>query len=763
MRFSRILITGKVQGVGFRPCVYKIAKSMGVYGYVRNLGSSVEILISHQTQEFLKKLQEQKPVHSEIKRIDVSELDYELAQRDFIILHSDYSSANFYSAIPQDLKICKDCLRDIRTKSRFKDYAFTTCTNCGPRYSLILTLPYDRKNTSMRDFCMCQECRKEYENPNDRRFHAQPISCVQCRIPLSFEFGNQKLFDIDAVKKCAGLINEGKIVAIKGVGGFALCCKLDFKVIQRLRKFKNRPYKPFAIMAKDTEMAGRYALINELEKKILESPQAPIVLLKKRQNLENVAPFLKKIGIVLPYSGLHFLLFDFLSEPIIFTSANYGSDPIITDKKDLFVLSEICDGILDYDRKISQGIDDSVVEVVDGIFEERIQILRLARGYAPLHLTLDELDLGGQVRLAMGADLKNTFAFAKKSNVIISPYLGDLGSPETLKKYEKTIDFFSHLYQKPEIIISDLHQSYHSYKISANKSMKESLLWKKEQHHIAHFRAIFIDSHLQNKDLSFTKKVLGVIFDGTGKGFDETIWGGEFFVGNFFKVERAGYFMPTKIYGGERSLKEIYRIAYCFAKAYASVEDFLCIQKKFFDRYPQIMPAFDVVINQKISFFETSSVGRIFDAVTSLCGICDENTYEAQGAMMLENYLDDKIIDPYGYEFRNGMIDISKFFKEMIHDIIVEMPLNYIITRFFSTLSYIVLDFAKASKIKDILFSGGVFLNSALCKMIEKVFWNENQKNFNQEPFRLYFHHFFPSNDSNIALGQIASGAKVSL
>ena len=833
MLYHRILIKGRVQGVGFRPCVFVLAKELGICGHVLNLGNAVEILLDSKKEEFLDALRRNLPKQAIIRAIEEGEREINPPYESFVILESKASQPSLEGILPQDIRICEACLKDMglgnhstisrdapalplsatpsaaaKPPARFHNYAFTTCIDCGPRYSILRALPYDRVNTSMRDFALCGECQKDYEDPTNRRFHAQPLSCNTCKIPLVFHLKKstpqsqeqweqggewqenwQSWQNDEALEACARSIKEGKIVAIKGVGGFALACSIEnLKNIRAIREFKNRPYKPFAIMAKDIATARQYAHISPKEEEILLSKEAPIVLLKKRLPLQDIAPNLQNIGIILPYSGLHYLLFEHLESPIIFTSANLSKEPIITQLQELKErLLGLCDGVLDYEREIVNPIDDSLVQVVGG----ELQILRLARGYAPLHLCLPNLATQStesqKVCIGMGAQEKITLAYRAGSEVVISPFIGELDNPATLVHYEKTYNLFLGLYAlKPTHIISDKHPNYHSYNLSAKKSKQEGILWKQKQHHYAHFCAIFGDAMLQDSTLSPQDRVLGIIWDGTGMGEDGKIWGGEFLVGNLRDYERVGHFEEMEIYGGEGAIKEIYKIGYVFAKRFASPEVFEHFRARYFGDYPEVFGLFDTLVAKGIAPFITTSVGRLFDALASLLGVCDCNTYEAQAPMMLESLYNPQEKGHYPFEIKEGIVQIGGMFGAILeeiasgvqigkigyakdaehamrecgeagkHEAKIHAMRQSIVSKFINTLARIAYDFALTQDSRRVLFSGGVFINKPLCEEIMRIFSAHNATH-PKNAIKIHFHRHLPSNDSNIALGQVLS------
>ncbi|MCE3038179.1 carbamoyltransferase HypF [Helicobacter anatolicus] len=749
MIFYKIRVEGRVQGVGFRPYVYLIAQQLKIYGYVKNRGNYVEILIDKNLDSFLETLQNNLPPQALITSLDYKKIIIQKKYSQFDILDSKDAKTTLKGILPQDLKICKDCLQDLKNHQRFYQYAFNTCTNCGPRYSILYSLPYDRKNTSMRDFGLCKDCLKDYQDPNNRRFHAQTLSCKNCTISLSFYHKDTHFHNDEAIHACAMAILEGKIVAIKGVGGFTLCCDAtNSSSIKRLRNLKNRPKKPFAIMLKDLDSINEFAEITPLQKKALLSKEAPIVLLQKKQPLQEIAPNLKQVGVILPYSSLHHLLMEKINRPIVFTSANLNGEPIITTEKELLnKLGNVFDAYLTHGREIINPIDDSVVQQVG----EGMQIIRLARGYAPLHLHFTQLNENKDTLIGMGAEQKVTLAYKKEGEVIVSPYIGDLNNPTTLARYEKNYNFFTQIYQlEPKKIISDLHQNYHSYQISKNLSCKNNILWEKKQHHYAHFCAIFADSLLQDKNLKIEDKVLGVIWDGTGLGKDGKIWGGEFIFGNLKNYKRVGHFENMEIYGGEKSIKEIYKIAYSLVRQFGDNDDILWLKQKYIQKYPKIFPFFDTVIDKKLHVFHTTSVGRIFDAMACLCEICDYNSYDCEAPIMLEQHYKEEIKESYHFLITSKYeVCIKPMMKEILKDLKNNEAKEKIVSKFINTLVAIIFKFAHIMQTKTLMFSGGVFMNKALCEAIIR----ENSKH----TLRLFFHQYLPSNDSNISLGQVIS------
>lgn len=548
-----IRIFGVIQGVGFRPFIYKMMNDLHKIGFVRNDSNCVVIVLkSDDIENLIKKIRKNAPQNAIITRIThkiitdkkiIKNIESKLKNSFFIEESSISSPQTPY--LPTDLAICKDCLAEIKNKnSRFFNYPFTTCTNCGPRYSILKHLPYDRANTSMATFQMCNQCKNEYENPLDRRFHAQPHSCKNCGIKL-IDYENVKLDSMQILKNIAKLIKMGKIIALKGIGGFNLIADAsNFNAIMELRKRKNRPHKPFAVMFKSLADIKNIAFCNNAESKALLSKEAPIVLLQKKYKknsildakcLEALTPNISTIGAILPYSGMLHLLFNFLDKPIIFTSANISGEPIITNFKDLQGLSGVFDKAFDYDREIYNAIDDSVVRFI----AKRIRILRFGRGFAPKVLQTRQ-DSSNFIK-ALGAQQKSTITLLKEKNALISSYIGDLDNKKSIDYFQKTMNFLEHFYDnKNAKLTCDLHPLYTTTQLAKTHNPLQL------QHHKAHFYSALFES----KNLHKKQRNLGIIFDGTGFGEDGCIWGGEAFIFENKNMERVCHFEYFKLLGG---------------------------------------------------------------------------------------------------------------------------------------------------------------------------------------------------------------------
>jgi hydrogenase maturation protein HypF len=713
----RFKIFGQVQGVGFRPFVYKIANELTLGGFVKNSQNGVDLELEGddlQIKEFINILNSERlPPLARIDKLEQTEIDT-LYKEQFEIIHSTCNVINALKValVMPDIAICRECILDICSpyKTKYYDYFSTTCTNCGPRYSIIQTVPYDRENTSMVKFKMCDSCEDEYTNPLDRRYHAQPISCNNCGPTLS-----------DTIENTAKHIKEGKIVAIKGLGGFHIVCDAtNDEVIKKLRTYKNRPTKPLAIMCKDLEQVKLLASASTKEQELLASKEAPIVILKKTIDAKikiskEVAPNIDRIGCFLPYTALHHLLFKQLQNPIVATSANLGSEPIIIDAQDIKTKLPFVDFVLDFDRDIVNGVDDSLVQVVAG----KTQMLRLSRGFAPKVIKLPFKSK--KKILAVGANAKNAIAFVIEDSIIISPHIGDLGSLKAFEFFERTIDTFKRFYDfESDVIVHDMHPNYETTKW-AKRQGKELI---EVQHHLAHIYACKAEFGLSGDYLGFS-------FDGTGYGEDKSLWGGEIFIGD----ERKYSFKPLKLLGGEKAIKEPRRVALSMLFDNYTLDEVLSLDAEVVRSFKEseikiLHQSHTKNLNAPLS----SSVGRLFDAMASFSNLLQFQTYEGEAGLICEQNYNPKVTDAYEYKIVDGIINIEfDFFDEEL------------VTRFINTLALIVIDISKKEKMQVIL-SGGVFQNKTLLELVASGLDKENTKHFYQKKTAI--------NDGGIALGQ---------
>jgi hydrogenase maturation protein HypF len=739
MKTYQIDIKGIVQGVGFRPFIYNLANSFDLKGFVLNNSFGVQIKINTNQEvldKFIEKINLSKPPLSQINSIDCRIVEYEDFD-EFKILQTKTFGSSF-TIIPADISICDDCKKELNDKnSRRYRYPFINCTNCGPRYTIINTLPYDRPNTSMKNFQMCKACQDEYTNPTNRRYHAQPISCFECgpKLELFDKNGNLNLSQKEIINKSVELIKDGKIVAIKGIGGYHLVCDAtNDQAIQNLRDRKNRPHKPFAIMTKDIQSAKNLAYINDKESQILESIQRPIVLLKSKENKiisQNIAPNINKIGIFLPYTPLHELILNQLDFPLVATSANISGQPMAINKESILQLSNIWDYCLDHNREILNSCDDSVLAVVDN----KTLFFRQARGYAPKSIkspiTFDN------PTLALGANQKSTIAIGFEDDIILSSHIGDLGSLDMNNYFEENINNFKRIYNiEPKNIVCDLHDNYESSKYAKKlKDKNNDINLVKVQHHYAHILSVMVEKNIN-------QKVLGVSFDGTGFGDDGTLWGGEFLICDFNSYQRVASLKPFRLLGATKAIKEPRRVALSFMfdiyGKYAVNINNTTINSFSSYELNTLFLSHQKGLNSPLS----SSFGRVFDAVASLLDIIQVISYEGQSGAMLEAFYDENIDELYDWTFEDKIININIVIKQIIED---KSSKEIIVSKFFNTVVDIICTIYQDYDL-PIVLSGGVFQNiSILKKVLQKI------------PKAL-FNNTVPINDGGISLGQIVKG-----
>ncbi|MCS7180000.1 MAG: carbamoyltransferase HypF, partial [bacterium] len=654
----KILIKGKVQGVGFRPTIYRYAKELNLGGFVCNTGSGVLIEIegdNGKLEAFLNRIKKYPPPKAEIREIKVKKIKTK-GEIEFKITKSKKGQREV--EISPDISICKNCLDELFNPfdKRYL-FPFINCTDCGPRFTIIKKVPYDRKNTTMDEFYMCDECKNEYEDICSRRFHAQPNCCFICgpEVRLIDKEGRIIAKNIDSIKKTAQLLEEGKIISIKGIGGYHLACNAENeKSVKILRERKKRESKPFALMARDIETIKKYCFLNKEEEKILKSWQTPIVLLKKRKNFlpEEIAPKNNYLGFFLPYTPIHHLIFHFGEDlnTLIMTSGNFSEEPIIYEDKFAFEkLKNICDFFLTHNRKIYINCDDSVLR----IFNKKIYFIRRSRGFVPSPVEIPYNSK--KIIFSAGADLKNTFSFTKLNKVYLSQHIGDLENLLSITSYKKSINLFKNILEiEPEIVVCDMHPGYYSSKISKEIFSNKKIIYV--QHHHSHITSCMADNFCKNE------KVIGVAFDGTGYGTDGKIWGGEFLICDYRSFERVGHLKYMPIVGGEISIKEVWRIGAVYLYKTFGDEFFnlnIDFTKKIDIKKWEIM---NMALKRNINVYMNSSIGRLFDAVSSILNIREKIDYEGQAAIELEMKIkENKKLSPYNYEIKkeNGVYIIG--------------------------------------------------------------------------------------------------------
>jgi hydrogenase maturation protein HypF len=609
----KIFVQGIVQGVGFRPYIYRKAKEHNLVGSVKNIGNGVEILINN--QYFIQKLTDLPPL-AKIVNYTIKEVKTKKHYSDFSILKSSTSKGE--TELPADIFLCNDCLKELRDKkNRRHDYYFITCTNCGPRFTMIEDYPYDRPFTSMHQFKMCSQCKKEYTDPLNRRYHAQTIACKDCGPKLHLICDTKEMSstsDVETITKAMDLIKSGEIVSIKGVGGFHTCSLCADEMVWSVRKLFNRPHKPYAIMAKNIEMVEKFAFVSKKEKELLQSPQRPIVVLrKKKQNSFKIASELNTIGVMLPYTGLHYLLFDHVSEPLLMTSCNIPGEPISTTEK-------IGTYFLTHERRIVNRCDDSVLKVIHGI----PFFLRRSRGYTPIPVLLP---IDSQDTIAVGAELNNAICTTKKNKCYLSQYIGDTSGYESFNFLKETIMKFIHLTRlTPEIIASDLHPRYNSTLFAKELAKKYHAKLVQIQHHKATVASVAAEHNITD--------YVGIAMDGLGYGDDGGLWGGEIFsVHDGKSFVRIGHLEEQPQFGGDSATIYPKKMLFGILTKVLEEKDILKLQL-FSEKESRI---YLKILQNNFNTHYTTSTGRILDAVSTLLGFCDIRTYDGRPAMILES------------------------------------------------------------------------------------------------------------------------------
>ncbi|MFP6155696.1 carbamoyltransferase HypF [Helicobacter pylori] len=735
---NQITLFGVVQGVGMRPFIYTLAQKLEFVGFVRNTQAALEIILpAHKTESFLNALKKGLPPLALVEKITISSYDKALKFNGFRILESKNHPLNLLSQIPKDLGVCKDCLREIRDKnSPYFHYAFNSCAKCGARYSLLNAMPYDRENSALKPFKLCEFCTSIYQDPTNKRFHIQGISCKKCGIALNYKrFKND-----DALLECAKDLQKGKIIALKGLGGFALLCDgRNFQTIERLRLLKNRPLKPFALMFKDLNTAKQHAFLNALECESLISTSAPILLARKKPDTKlapNIAKNSPFYGVILPYTPLHALLLDLLDFPIVFTSANFSSLPLASDEKEIDSLHFIFDFKLTHNRAIIHRIDDSIAQRVDNI----IRPMRLARGFAPLYLTLPKRSNHSSKKiLALGAEQKGHFSLldSETSVLLLSPFCGDLSVLENEKHFKETLNFFLKTYDfKPTLLACDKHQNYTTTKMAFD--FNTPLL--QVQHHHAHFLASVLDALLQDPHLNHP--FIGIIWDGSG-AYDNKVYGAECFVGDLERIEEIARFEEFWLLGGQKAIKEPKRLVLEIALKHQLNKLLKRVQKHFKEDELEI---FQQMHDKKIQSVATNSIGRLFDIVAFSLDLTGTISFEAESGQVLENLaLQSDEIAFYPFEIKNSVVGLKDFYQAFEKDLGVLEP-KRIAKKFFNSLVEIITALIAPFKEHVVVCSGGVFCNQLLCEQLAK-----RLKKLQREYF---FHKHFPPNDSSIPIGQ---------
>lgn len=761
-RYS-IKVTGIVQGVGFRPFVYNLAKELFLNGWIINTGGGVEIEIEGlktSLDTFMSRLRNDAPPLALISNIIFERLPY-LGYNNFKIENSK-NACRSNTLVSPDISVCQDCIGELFDTDNFRfGYPFVNCTNCGPRFTIIKDMPYDRPNTTMDSFTMCDKCRSQYENPADRRYHAQPVSCPDCGPKLNLLDRTGSLVTCeDAADKAAELLANGYILAVKGLGGYHLACDAaNRNAVAELRYRKHRDEKPFALMAKDMEEVCKHCYVDTFEKELLNSVRKPVVLLKKRKDSglpPEIAPGNPYLGVMLPYTPLHFLLFAERNGMeikcpgiLVMTSGNMSSEPIcFRDAEVLEQLGGIADYFLVNDREIFTRIDDSVTRT----FRGKEYLIRRARGYAPMPVICNLAAKNVPSVLACGGETKNTFCLNKGNEFYLSPHIGDLENLETIQSFEEGINHYKKLFGiKPEIIAYDLHPEYLSSKYAADAPIKRKI---GIQHHKAHVAACMADNNLKGD-------VIGAAFDGTGFGEDGKIWGGEFFTGSYGSFKRAAHLEYVRMPGGSLAIHEPWRMAGSYMEN-SGIDMRVLADMKPLDRIGiedknRIASRIEVVKNMIYTGFNspfTSAVGRLFDAVSALAGLCYYSGFEGQAAMELEFSCEPGFHGTYPYEIylENGvyLIKTSGIINGVLRDRHKNIPSGIISSVFHETVATIINEICcrlcNDTGFNKVVLSGGVFQNMLLLA--------SSIKKLELSGLEVFIHKRVPANDGGLSLGQ---------
>ncbi|MGM0381623.1 MAG: carbamoyltransferase HypF [bacterium] len=746
-----VKITGTVQGVGFRPFVYRLADRFDLTGRVRNDSAGVEISVegpADNLQKFLSALQEEVPPAARVELFEYSEIQPE-NYSEFKIEKSSGTGKIEVDILP-DLATCADCREELFDPSdRRHRYSFINCTNCGPRYSIIQSLPYDRPRTTMEKFEMCPECQKEYEEPLDRRFHAQPNACPECGPHLEWtdSCGKVKETRNEALARCVELVEKEEVVAVKGLGGFHLLADgRSPAAVDKLRRGKKRPSKPLALMYPDLQRLEEDCRVDGREEDVLLSAESPIVLLEKRKEISiapGVAPGVADLGAMLPYTPLHHLLLDELGFPVVASSGNISGQPICIDNEEAIEkLGGIVGGFLMHNRPILRRVDDSVVRVVDG----ELQVIRRARGYAPRPVGKVE-NLPNM--LAAGPRKKNTVGISRNGQLILSQHLGDLDSAASVDNFEQTIQDLQQLYElDPEGVVSDLHPDYYSTNYARNRELENISV----QHHHAHAVSCMVDNQL-----NLQERVLAVCWDGTGYGRDGTIWGGEFLQVTGGDFSRIAHLRQFNLPGSDRAVMEPRRslLGILFETgelAERTVVDELSLFDK--NEFETVVKALESNINSP----RTSSMGRLFDAFSALVGLAPVVDYSGQAPAELEKLarnfqVDNKgITTGFNFEIHARenklVVDWAPVFKSAVDKINNGMGKTRLAYEFHQALGDLIVEIARRQKLENVILTGGCFQNKLLTEL--------SLAKLRRADFTPYIHKTIPPNDGGIAAGQLA-------
>ncbi|MEM7398350.1 MAG: carbamoyltransferase HypF [Pseudomonadota bacterium] len=776
-----IRVRGRVQGVGFRPTVWRIARDLGLSGEVLNDSMGVVVRIAGSNRDVERFIEAMKADAPPLSRIDAIESQPFTGRVPAEFRIADSVAGTAHTQITPDAAVCDHCAREVLDpfERRYR-YAFTNCTHCGPRFSIVTGIPYDRSQTTMDPFVLCSDCRGEYEDPSDRRFHAEPIACHACGPkPRLIRFDGRAIsFDqhsmLDDVDAVCSLLQKGEIVAIKGLGGYQLACDAtNADAVMRLRKRKHRDAKPFALMARDLEIIESYCAVDDEARRVLQSPEAPIVLLPASGDKtlpDAIAPGLRTLGFMLPTTPLHLLILRRMSRPVVMTSGNLSDEPQVThDEEAIAKLASIADYGLVHNRAIANRIDDSVVQIMGG----QTRIMRRARGYAPSPISLPPGFESTPELLALGGELKATFCLVKDGQAILSQHLGDLEDAPTYADYHKNLGLYAELFDhEPAGLIVDRHSEYLSTKLGHELALSKALPVAEVQHHHAHLAACLAE----NAYPLGASPVLGIVLDGLGLGDDGTIWGGEFLLGSYGAYERLGTFKPVSMPGGASAVREPWRNLYAHVMAEMGWAHFEMNFREL-DIYSVLVEkprgTLDAMIAGGVNSPLGSSCGRLFDAVAAALGLAsDVQAYEGDAATRLEAIVDEDALlhedESLAYPLnipnlgRSGLpyIEPLAMWNAILGDLILKTPTSVIAARFHKGLAKAIAAMVRKLSQRDrlegprfttVALSGGCFQN--------RILFEQVVGRLEENDFKVLTHAQVPANDGGLALGQAAIGA----
>jgi hydrogenase maturation protein HypF len=766
MQGLRVHITGIVQGVGFRPFVYNLAARMNLKGWVRNTSAGVDIEADGERdvlEAFVKALRDEAPTLSHIDELTAS-FGPANGFRSFEIIHSESIDSAFQPISP-DVAVCDDCLRELFDPSdRRYRYPFINCTNCGPRFTIIKDIPYDRPKTTMAPFAMCPDCEREYTDPSNRRFHAQPVACPKCGPKVWLERWNVEAFERsnagdDAIRETRRLLAEGKIVAIKGLGGFHLACDAtNSKAVSELRRRKLRVDKPFALMMPDLAAIEQHCFVNDAERELLQSTARPIVLLRRKPGsniTKEVAPNQDFIGVMLPYTPLHYLLLekaDDFPSALVMTSGNLSEEPIATDNQEARErLASLADAFLMHDRDIHIRCDDSIVRTfepssVETFRHAGVYPIRRSRGYAPFPV---KLPFEVPQILATGSELKNTFCITNKNYAFLSHHIGDMENYETLKSFEQGIEHFERLFRvKPEAVACDMHPNYLATRYALERAERENLPAFSIQHHHAHIAACMAEHGLDG-----SRPIIGLSFDGTGYGEDGAIWGGEFLIADYKSYQRPFHLQYFPLPGGDASIKKPARAALALLWSLRIEWDERLAPVMQFNKEERGL--LYAQLEKKINTPMTSSMGRLFDAAAALAGVRQIVNYEGQAAIEFEALADPAEAGSYSFALNQTEVEVRSGIEALIKDALAGVRTSKISARFHNGLADVIRTavnrMSQETGIREAALSGGVWQNLTLLRRTLSL--------LQADGFTVYLHRQVPTNDGGLSLGQAVIAA----